>query len=77
MLVDHDAVVAELVGEHDFVEVALVELMPAFGIVIFVREVDPQRRKLFVVFRQMHIGHEMHEVETDAAVSSVSLALAA
>ena len=43
MFVDDDGVEAELIGQHQLGEISLVELMPAFGIVKFVGEVDPRR----------------------------------
>ncbi len=76
MLVDDDGVEAEAVGKHELRNVLLVELMPAFGVVKFVREVDPERREVLVVFRQVNVRHEMHQVETDIAAHQ-SLPLAA
>ena len=64
MLVDHDRVVAEPIRQHQFLQVALIKLVAALGVIEFVGEVDPGRFELLVVFRQMHIGHEVHRVET-------------
>ena len=45
VLVEDDAVVAELVGQHHLRQVALVEVVADLGVVVGVREVDPQRRR--------------------------------
>jgi hypothetical protein len=67
VLVDDDGVEADLVGEQKFSEIPLIKFVAALGIVIFVRKVDPKRFVVLVILRQMHIGHEVHEIETDSA----------
>ena len=67
MLVDDDGVEAELVGEHELGQIALVERMAALGIIIFVREIHPQRLELLVVLGEMHVGKKMHEIEANIA----------
>jgi hypothetical protein len=63
MLVDHDGVKADLLGKHEFGEITLVERRPLLWVVEFVRKIHPNRMIVFVVFRQMRIRHEMHEIE--------------
>jgi hypothetical protein len=41
--------------------------MAALGIIIFVREIHPQRLELLVVLREMHVGKKMHEIEANIA----------
>jgi hypothetical protein len=64
VFVHHDGVVTEPVREHQFLQIALIEVVAAFGVVVFVGKTDLGRFELFVVFRQMHVGHEVHRVET-------------
>ncbi len=68
MLVDHDRVEADLVGNHQFRKIALIERMPLLGVIIFVRKIDPGRFVVLMIVREMHIRHEVHEIETDGAV---------
>ncbi len=67
VLVDDDGVEADLVGEQKFSEIPLIKFVAALGIVIFVREVDPERFVVLVILRQMHVRHKVHKIETDSA----------
>ncbi len=63
VLVQDEAVVPELVGQHHLVEVPVVELVAELRVVVPVREVDPQRRTVFVVARQVRVREEVEVVE--------------
>ena len=67
VLVDADAVEAELVGVHQLVEVGVVDLVALHGVVVVDRDVDPDRAHLLPeVVRQVRIRHEMEEMELHA-----------
>jgi hypothetical protein len=68
VFVDHHRIEPDLVGDHEFRKVALIERVALFGIVIFVRKIDPGRFVVLMVLGKMHIRHEVHEIETDGAV---------
>src|SRR5262249_60369769 len=60
MLVDRNAVEAELGGEFELVEIAVVELVPFLRIEIAVRQDHPGGAILVgVVHVQIGVGHEM------------------
>ena len=69
VLIDTNAVEAELVGQHQLVEIAVVELMPMLGVVERIGEPGPSR---FVL--RAEIGREAvpgHEVEGEAVHGNV------
>ena len=47
MLIDNNGIEAEAIGKQEFGDILLVQLVTEFSVVIFVREVDPQRLKSF------------------------------
>jgi hypothetical protein len=70
MLVDDDRVVAEPIRQNQFLQVTLIELVAALRCIELVGKIDPSGFELLVIFRQMHIRHEVHRVETKSAHSS-------
>jgi UDP-glucose 6-dehydrogenase len=56
MLVDHD-VEADLVAQPEFVEIAVQQAMADLGVVIGVRQHDPQRTALQPLFPGRVVGH--------------------
>ena len=65
VLVEADAVVAELLDQHDLAGVALVELMRAHRVELAVRHVHPARREPPVVPRDVRVVVAVHDVELD------------
>ena len=60
VLVDADAVEAELIGEFELVEIAVVELMAALGIVEAFSDRSPRRcHGSAEVLRQVRPGHQV------------------
>ena len=66
MFVDYDRVKADLVGKDELRKIALIKRVALLGVIIFVREIYPKRLVVLLIFRQVHIGHEVHEVKTDS-----------
>jgi hypothetical protein len=63
MLVDDQCVVAELVAQHEFVEILLVELVPLLGIEVRVGNIDPLA--LRAARHDIRVRHEVHQVELE------------
>ena len=64
MFVDYDRVKADLVGKDELRKIALIKRVALLGVIIFVREIYPKRLVDLLIFRQVHIVHELHEVKT-------------
>ena len=70
VLVDRDAVEAELLGVLELVEVAVVELVAELGVEVLVGEVQRRRGVLLVeVVGQVRVRHEVEEDELHVALS--------
>src|SRR5262249_24784600 len=70
VLVHADGIEAELVGVLEHVEVLVIELVAANGIVEMVRYVDPDAVVAFAeVGRQPAVGHEVEEAELQVTSS--------
>ena len=63
VLVEHEAVVAELVGEDHLRHVARIQVVAALWVVVGVGEVDPQGLVVSVVGGQMGVREEVEVVE--------------
>ncbi len=73
VLVDADAVEADLVGVFDLVQIAVVELVADLGIVIAIGQRHPGRVVLLIVIEiERRVGHEMKEIELHGPVSSMN-----
>ena len=66
MLVQHDCIESQTIRQNELLYVALIELVTFFRVIEFIREIDPRRFVVFVVFRQMHVGHEVHHIESQS-----------
>lgn len=67
MLVHNYSVEAQLIGEQKLRQITLVECMARFRIIIFVREIDPRRSVILMIFRQVHLRHKVHKIKANRA----------
>ena len=70
MLVEHDGIEAQTIGENQLLKVLLVELVSLFRIVELVWEVYPRGLVVLVIFWKMHKRHEVHHVESNTCAHS-------
>ena len=71
MLVQDDRIETQLVRQHELLEIALIEFMPFFRVVVLVRKTHPGGFEFLVVFRQMRVRHEVHDVESKSSAHFV------